>query len=45
MKTLVIRMLKEVTEDLNSIKKIQSEMMVILIEIKEQFTGKRQYSG
>ena len=33
-KTLVIRMLKEVSEDLNSIKKIQSEMKDTLIEIK-----------
>ena len=31
-KTLVIRMLKEISEDLNSIKKIQSEMKDILIE-------------
>ena len=33
-KTLVIRMLKELSEDLNSIKKIQSEMKDTLIEIK-----------
>ena len=33
-KTLVIRLLKELSEDLNSIKKIQSEMKDILIEIK-----------
>ena len=33
-KTLVIRMLKELSEDLNSIKKIQSEMKDALIEIK-----------
>ena len=33
LKTLVIRMLKELGEDLNSIKKIQSEMKVTLIEI------------
>ena len=32
-KTLVIRMLKELSEDLNSIKKIQSEMKDSLIEI------------
>ena len=31
-KTRVIRMLKELSEDLNSIKKIQSEMKDILIE-------------
>ena len=35
-KTLVIRMLKELSEDLNSIKKIQSETKEILIEIKKQ---------
>ena len=33
-KTLVIRMLKELSEDLNSIKNIQSEMKDTLIEIK-----------
>ena len=33
-KPLVIRMLKELSEDLNSIKKIQSEMKDILIEVK-----------
>ena len=33
-KTMVIRMLKELSEDLNSIKKIQSEMKDTLIEIK-----------
>ena len=33
-KTLVIRMLKELSEDLNSIKKIQSEAKDTLIEIK-----------
>ena len=32
--TLVIRMLKELSEDLKSIKKIQSEMKDTLIEIK-----------
>ena len=32
--TLVIRMLRELGEDLNSIKKIQSEMKDILIEVK-----------
>ena len=32
-KILVIRMLKELSEDLNSIKKIQSEMNDILFEI------------
>ena len=38
-KTLVIRMLKEVSEDLNSIKKIQSEMKDTLIEIKNNLQG------
>ena len=33
-KTLVIRMLKELSEDINSMKKIQSEMKVTLTEIK-----------
>ena len=33
-KTLAIRMLKELSEDLNSIKKIQSEMKDTLIKIK-----------
>ena len=33
-KTLVIRMLKELIEDLSSIKKIQSQMKDKLIEIK-----------
>ena len=33
-KTLFIKMLKELSEDLNSIKQIQSEMKDILIEIK-----------
>ena len=32
-KTLVIRMLKELSEDFNSIKEIQSEMRDIVIEI------------
>ena len=38
-KTLVIRMLKELSEDLNSIKKIQSEMKNTLIEIKNNLQG------
>ena len=33
-KTLVIRMLKELSEDLSSIQKIQSEMKDTLIEIR-----------
>ena len=38
-KTLVIRMLKELSEDLSSIKKIQSEMRDTLIEIKNNLQG------
>ena len=38
-KTLVIRMLKELSEDLNGIKKIQSETKYILIEIKNKLQG------
>ena len=38
-KTLVIRMLKELSEDLNSIKKIQSEMKDSLIEIQNNLQG------
>ena len=41
-KTLVIRMLKELSEDLNSIKKIQSEMKDILIKIKNSLRWKQQ---
>ena len=37
--TLVIRMLKELSEDLNNIKKVQSEAMGILIEIKNNLQG------
>ena len=33
-KTLVIRMLKELSEDLSSIKKIQSEMKDTLVKMK-----------
>ena len=41
--TLFIRMLKELIEDLSSIKKIQSETKDTLIEIKkEQFAEKQQ---
>ena len=36
-KTLVIRMLKELNEGLNSIKKIQAESKDTLIEIKNNF--------
>ena len=38
-KTLVIRMLNELTEDLSSIKKIQSETKDTLIEIKNNLQG------
>ena len=38
-KTLVIRMLKELCEDLKSIKRIQSEMKDSLIEIKNNLQG------
>ena len=38
-KPLVIRMLKELSEDLNSIKKIQSEMKDTLLEIKNNLQG------
>ena len=38
-KTLVIRMLKELSEDLSSMKKIQSEMKDTLIEIKNNLQG------
>ena len=34
-----MRMLKELSEDLNSIKKTQSEMKGILIEIKNNLQG------
>ena len=38
-KTLVIKMFKELSEDLKSIKKIQSEMKDTLIEIKNNLQG------
>ena len=38
-KTLVIRMLKEFSEDLNSIKKIQSEMKDTLTDIQNNLQG------
>ena len=38
-KTLVIRMLKELNEDLSSIKKTQSETNDTLIEIKNNLQG------
>ena len=39
LKTLVIRMLKELSGYFNSIKMIQSEMKVTLIEIKKNLQG------
>ena len=38
-KTLVIRMLKELIDYLNNIKKIQAEMKVTLSEIKKNLQG------
>ena len=38
-KTLVIRMLKELSEDLNRIKKIQSETKATQIEIEKNLQG------
>ena len=38
-KTLVIKMLKELSEDLNRMKKIQSEVKDTLIEIKNNLYG------
>ena len=38
-KIMVIKMLKELNEDLNSIKKIKSEMKDTLIEIKNNLQG------
>ena len=40
-KTLVIRMLKEPSEDINNIKKIQSETKESLIEIKNNLQGNK----
>ena len=45
-KTLVIRMLKDLSEDFRSIQKIQSEMQDTLIEIKNNLQGNnRNNSG
>ena len=38
-KTLVLRMLKELSEDLNNVRKIQSEMKDTLTEIKNNLQG------
>ena len=40
-KTLVIRMLKELSEDLKTIKKIQSETKDSLIEIRSNLQGNK----
>ena len=40
-KTLVVRMLKELSENFNSIKKIQSEMKDTLTEIKNNLQGNK----
>ena len=39
LKTLVIKMLRELNEDFNSIKKIQSEMKDTLIKIENNLQG------
>ena len=41
-KTLFIRKLKKLSEDLSGIKKTQSETKDTLFEIKKQFTRKQQ---
>ena len=44
-KTLVIRMLQELSEDLSSIKKTQSETKYTLIEIKNNLQGNNSRMG
>ena len=44
-KTLVIRMLKELNEYDNKIKKTQEEVKVTLSEMKKKFTGNQQWRG
>ena len=44
-KTLVIRMFKELSEDLSSIKMVQSETMDSLIEIKNNLQGNNSRVG
>ena len=44
-KTLVIRMLKKLSENFNSIKKIQSETKDTLTEIKNDFQGNNSRVG
>ena len=41
-KTMVIRMLNELRENLNSVKELLTETKYALIEIKKQFTGNQQ---
>ena len=43
-KTLVARMPKQLSEDLNSIKKTQSEMKSTLLEIKNNLQGNSEWS-
>ena len=42
LKTLVIRVLKELSEGLNSITKTQSEMKDTLVDVKNNLEGKNQ---
>ena len=44
-KALVIRMLKELTEYGNSIKKTQAEIKVTFSEVKKKSTGNQQWRG
>ena len=44
-KTLVIKMLKELSEDLNSLKKILSETKGTLIRIKNNLQGNNQIAS
>ena len=44
-KTLVTRMLQELTGYFNSIKKTQAEMKVTLSELKKYITGNQKWSG
>ena len=44
-KTLVIRILQELTGYSNSIKKTQAEMKIILSEILKKITGNQQWNG
>ena len=44
-KTLLVRMLKELTEYGNSIKKTQAEIKVTFSEVKKKSTGNHQWKG